>query len=54
MDIGKRRVVAFGWRYDYSARTLSQSDDFPGWLLPLRERAAAVASLARPGGDGRR
>jgi alkylated DNA repair dioxygenase AlkB len=43
--LGKRRVVALGWRYDYSARTLSESDDFPGWLLPLPERAAGVASL---------
>jgi alkylated DNA repair dioxygenase AlkB len=44
--LGKRRIVSFGWRYDYSARTLRQSEEFPDWLSPLRERAAAVASLA--------
>jgi alkylated DNA repair dioxygenase AlkB len=43
--LGKRCVVVFGWRYDYAARTLSQSDDFPDWLSLLRERAAAVARL---------
>src|SRR5215210_4402326 len=26
---GKRRVVSFGWRYDFSARHLEKADDIP-------------------------
>jgi alkylated DNA repair dioxygenase AlkB len=44
--LGKRRVVSFGWRYDYGGRTLRESDAIPSFLLPLRERAAAVAGVA--------
>lgn len=44
--LGKRRVVSFGWRYDFNERTLRKADDMPPFLLPLRERAAALAGLA--------
>jgi alkylated DNA repair dioxygenase AlkB len=44
--LGKRRIVSFGWRYDYAGRTLRQSAPLPDFLLPLRERAAEVAGLA--------
>ncbi|HEY0098701.1 MAG TPA: alpha-ketoglutarate-dependent dioxygenase AlkB [Pyrinomonadaceae bacterium] len=40
---GKRRVVSFGWRYDFSARHLQKADDIPEYLLSLREAAAAFA-----------
>jgi alkylated DNA repair dioxygenase AlkB len=43
--LGKRQIVSFGWRYDYAGRTLRQSEPMPAFLLPLRERAAAVAGL---------
>lgn len=43
---GKRRVVSFGWRYDYSAATLRPSDEVPPFLLPLRAQAAAFAGIA--------
>ncbi len=43
--LGKRRVVAFGWRYDYSARAVGEAAPLPDFLLPLRERAAAFAEL---------
>jgi alkylated DNA repair dioxygenase AlkB len=43
--LGKRRVVSFGWRYDFGARRLQKADDVPPFLLPLRERAAAFAGL---------
>jgi hypothetical protein len=43
--LGKRRVVSFGWRYDYSGRTLRDSVPIPSFLLPLRERAAAFADV---------
>jgi len=42
---GKRRVVSFGWRYDFSARALSRTDDIPDFLLALRQSAACFADL---------
>jgi alkylated DNA repair dioxygenase AlkB len=42
---GRRRVVSFGWRYDFSARHLQKADDIPDYLLPLREDAAAFAGM---------
>jgi alkylated DNA repair dioxygenase AlkB len=44
--LGKRRVVSFGWRYDYSARTLQSREPIPSFLLPLRDCAAAFAGIA--------
>ena len=43
--LGRRRVVSFGWRYDYAGRTLRPSEDIPGLLMPLRERAAEFAGV---------
>jgi alkylated DNA repair dioxygenase AlkB len=40
---GRRRVVSFGWHYDFSARHLQKADDIPDFLLPLRLKAAAFA-----------
>jgi alkylated DNA repair dioxygenase AlkB len=42
---GKRRVVSFGWHYDFSGRRLRKADDIPEFLLPLRRVAAAFAGL---------
>ena len=42
---GKRRVVSFGWHYDFSARHLRKADDIPDFLLTLRAGAAAFAEL---------
>ena len=38
--LGKRRIVSFGWRYDFNVRELQQAEDIPTFLLDLRERAA--------------
>jgi alkylated DNA repair dioxygenase AlkB len=43
--LARRRVVSFGWRYDYAGRALRRSDEIPGLLMPLRERAAEFAGL---------
>jgi alkylated DNA repair dioxygenase AlkB len=43
---GKRRVVSFGWHYDFAAERLRESDDIPAFLLALRASAAAFAGLA--------
>jgi alkylated DNA repair dioxygenase AlkB len=42
---GKRRVVSFGWRYDFSARHLLKADDIPDYLTELRAASAAFAGL---------
>lgn len=42
---GKRRVVAFGWTYDFSAARLRKADDMPEFLRALREPAAEFAGL---------
>jgi alkylated DNA repair dioxygenase AlkB len=43
---GRRRIVSFGWRYDYGGRRIRPSADLPDYLLPLRERAARLAGLS--------
>jgi len=43
---GKRRVVSFGFRYDYGTSRLVTAPDIPDFLLPLRAAAAAFAGLA--------
>ena len=42
---GRRRVVSFGWHYDFSARHLQKADDIPDSLLALRVHAAAFAGF---------
>lgn len=43
---GKRRVVSFGWKYDYDDRVLGKVDVIPDFLLDLRVRAGAFAELS--------
>jgi alkylated DNA repair dioxygenase AlkB len=43
---GKRRVVSFGWRYDFNGGGLQRTEDIPAFLLPLRERAASLARMS--------
>jgi alkylated DNA repair dioxygenase AlkB len=43
---GKRRVVSFGWRYDFNGGGLQKTDDMPSFLLPVRDQAAAFARIA--------
>ena len=42
---GKRRVISFGWRYDFTRSHLTKADDMPGELAAIRARAAAFAGL---------
>lgn len=42
---GKRRVVSFGWRYDFNKSGLHKADDIPEFLRPAREQAAEFAGL---------
>jgi alkylated DNA repair dioxygenase AlkB len=41
----RRRVASFGGRFDYSNNELLPAAPMPGWLLPLRHRAAEWAGL---------
>jgi len=42
---GNRRVISFGWRYDYGARAVQPAAPIPPFLLLLREHAARFAKL---------
>jgi len=42
---GKRRVVSFGWRYDYEARRAMEATEIPDFLVALRVPAASFAGL---------
>jgi alkylated DNA repair dioxygenase AlkB len=42
----KRRVVVYGWDYDYTSHKTSQIDPIPEFLHPLRARTAAFLKLA--------
>src|ERR1700726_1971515 len=44
--LGKRRVVSFGLHYDPNECTIRSTEDIPGFLLPLRQKAADFARLA--------
>ena len=43
--IGKRRVVSFGWKYDFSDRHLHRTDDMPAFLTEIRRIAARFADI---------
>jgi alkylated DNA repair dioxygenase AlkB len=42
---GKRRVVPFGWKYDFETEGVRQIGEIPPMLLPAREVAAQLAGL---------
>jgi alkylated DNA repair dioxygenase AlkB len=43
--LGKRRVVYFGYRYDYQRGVMDEAAEVPAWLIPIQGRAAAFAGL---------
>ena len=44
--VGNRRVLSFGWKYDFNTRELREAEDIPAFLAGVRERAAAFAGMA--------
>jgi alkylated DNA repair dioxygenase AlkB len=42
---GKRRVVSYGWRYDFNQGGLQRATPMPAYLENLRRRAEAFAQL---------
>jgi alkylated DNA repair dioxygenase AlkB len=43
---GKRRIVSFGWRYDFNGGGLTKTEDMPEFLSGLRSRAESFADIA--------
>lgn len=43
---GQRRVVSYGWHYDFGSLSLNRADSVPSFLESLRARAAAFAGLS--------
>ena len=43
--LGNRRVVSFGWKYDFSAQRARPAGPIPDFLLPLRDRGARFAGV---------
>jgi DNA oxidative demethylase len=41
----RRRIRQFGWRYSFESYRVSEGAELPGFLLPLRGRAAALAGV---------
>jgi alkylated DNA repair dioxygenase AlkB len=43
--VGKRRVVSFGWKYDFARKRVDETLPIPEFLLPLRSRAGLFAGI---------
>ena len=43
--VGKRRVVSFGWQYDFNDSVLQRTNDIPDFLLALRDVAGSFAGI---------
>ena len=42
---GNRRVVSFGWHYDFASSRVQPATDVTDFLLPLRHKAAEFAGI---------
>lgn len=43
---GNRRIVSYGYRYDYAGRALRAAEPMPDFLTPLREVASQFSGIA--------
>ena len=43
--VARRRVIQYGWKYAFDGARLSEGPPLPGFLLPVRDRAAALAAV---------
>jgi alkylated DNA repair dioxygenase AlkB len=43
--LGKRKTRTFGWRYDFDDSSFAPAEPMPDWLMPLRDKAAALAEV---------
>ena len=44
--VGKRRVISYGWHYDFGEGRLQPAEEMPVFLLNVRARAADFAGLS--------
>lgn len=44
--VAKRRIVEYGWEYDFGSRKAAETQPLPEYLLPLRRRIADFAGIA--------
>lgn len=42
---GNRRVIGYGWSYDFNTHKLNKADPIPEFLYPFRDKAAAFAGM---------
>jgi alkylated DNA repair dioxygenase AlkB len=42
---GKRRVVSYGWKYDFDTKRVQRIGDIPPFLIPVRTLIAAFADI---------
>jgi len=42
---GKRRVISYGWKYDFDTQQVRRTEDIPPFRLPARSIAAAFAGI---------
>jgi alkylated DNA repair dioxygenase AlkB len=43
---GNRRIVSYGWRYDYGVQRIRPAEALPAWLEPLQQVAARLMGVA--------
>ena len=43
---GRRRVISYGWKYDYETQRARRTGEIPSFLLPVRSIAAEFAEIA--------
>lgn len=43
---GHRRVISFGFRYDYTLKRVQQAEPIPGWLEPIARSVEEFGELA--------
>lgn len=43
--LAKRRVISYGWQYDFNGDSLNETAELPAFLSNLRDRSAALAGI---------
>jgi alkylated DNA repair dioxygenase AlkB len=44
--VARRRVIQYGWKYAFDGARLTEGPAIPAFLLPVRDRAAALVPVA--------
>ena len=43
---GNRKTQSYGWRYDFDDASFQPTEPIPGWLQPVRDKAAEFSGVA--------